>query len=224
MTTVIIILCIPIILSSQATANAHDIITMDIEKASLEGLCSVVSKGSKYLEYHSYLADKDPMRIGVGISQNAQCLKHAMEHFREQRMEQVLRPEIYSKVKAVVDEIYPKLELLDGGSQYSGGGFKSLGYTSRGSRDERAIEEAARGVYAWLGKESDAFRAYLQILSGGGIVFAAQVEEKMIRSYRAVGGLDENLFVQAASKRLCTEQGRRAGQSARDDLALTQHP
>ena len=38
-------------------------------------------------------------------------------------MEQVLRPEIYSKVKAVVDEIYPKLELLDGGSQHSGGGF-----------------------------------------------------------------------------------------------------
>ena len=139
-------------------------------------------------------------------------------------MEQVLRPEIYSKVKAVVDEIYPKLELLDGGSQHSGGGFKSLGYTSRGSRDEGAIEQAAREVYAWLGKEQDAFRAYLQILSGGGIVFAAQVEEKMIRSYRAAGGLDENLFVQAASKRLCTDQGRRAGQSARDDLALTQPP
>ena len=197
---------------------------MDIEKASLDGLCSVVSKGSKYLEYHSYLADKDPMRIGVGISQNAQCLKFAMDHFRESRMEQVLKPEIYSKVKAVVDEIYPKLELLDGGSQYSGAGFKSLGYTSRASRDERAIEQAAREVHAWLGKDSDPFRAYLQILSGAGIVFAAQCEEKILRSYRAVGGLDENLFVQAASKRLCTEQGRRAGQSARDDLALTQHP
>ena len=139
-------------------------------------------------------------------------------------MQQVLKPEIYSKVKAVVDEIYPKLELLDGGSQYSGAGFKSLAYATRASRDERVIEQAARDVYAWLGKEADPFRAYLQILSGAGVVFAAQCEEKIMRSYRAAGGLDENLFVQAASKRLCTEQGRRAGQSARDDLALTQHP
>ena len=97
-----------------------------------------------------------------------------------------------------------------------------MAYATRASRDERVIEQAARDVYAWLGKEADPFRAYLQILSGAGVVFAAQCEEKIMRSYRAAGGLDENLFVQAASKRLCTEQGRRAGQSARDDLALTQ--
>ena len=199
-----------------------DIITINIVQASLEGLWSVVSKGNKYMEYYSYLADPDPMRKGVSISQFAQCLKFAMDHFREGRMQQVLKPESESKVKAVVDEIYPKLELLDGGSQYSGAGFKSLAYATRASRDERVVEQAARDVYAWLGREADPFRAYLQILSGSGVVFSAQCEEKVMRSYRAAGGLDENLFVQSASKRLCTEQGRRAGQSARDDLALTQ--
>ena len=66
-------------------------------------------------------------------------------------------PEIYSKVKAVVDEIYPKLELLDGGSQYSGSGFKALSYANGGAKDERLIDQAARDVYAWLGKEADPF-------------------------------------------------------------------
>ena len=41
---------------------------MKIEKASLDGLWSVISKGNKYLEYYSYLADPDPMRKGVAIS------------------------------------------------------------------------------------------------------------------------------------------------------------
>ena len=88
-----------------------------IEKATLEALWNVVSKGNKYTTYYSYLADCDGARQGVAISQFAQTMKHAITHFREKRVQHILKAEIYEKVKASADEIYPHLEVLDGGYQ-----------------------------------------------------------------------------------------------------------
>ena len=70
-----------------------------IEKATLEGLWGVVTHGSKYVEYYSYLADTDPMRQRVALSQFAQCLKHAMDHFRESHVKAVMKDEAYAKVE-----------------------------------------------------------------------------------------------------------------------------
>ena len=194
-----------------------------IEKASLQGLWNVISKGNKYLEFYDYIAESSAVRRGVAISQFAQCMKHAMNNFREDRVKIVLRPEIYHRVKEVVDDIYPKLEVLDGGNLYKpNGGFNSLDYSGAAAKDEQQVEQASKYIYAWLNKKDDAFRAYLSILSGSGALFAAQVEEKILRSYVVVGSNGEESFVDAAKKRLCTEQGYRAGQEARDDLALTQ--
>ena len=182
-------------------------------------------KGNKYLEFYDYVAASDPVQKGVSMSQFAQCTKHAINHFREERMKIVLKPEIYEKVKAVVDDIYPSLEILDGGSQHKGhGGFSSLAYSAAEGKNEEQVTQAAKDIYAWLKKKDDPFRAYLQILSGSGALFAAQVEEKVIRSYVIAGNGSEEDFVDAAQKRLCTEQGYRAGEHAKDDFALTQAP
>ena len=54
------------------------------------------------------------------------------------------------------------------------------------------MEGAARAVDAWLKNKEDACRLYLQILSGGGIVYAAQCEEKLMRAYLALGSSDED--------------------------------
>ena len=97
-----------------------------------------------------------------------------------------------------------------------------MAYSKASGKDEATVEQAAKDVYAWLSRKDDAFRAYLQIFSGSGVVYAGQCEEKVMRAYATVGGADEQAFVNAARKRLCTEQGQRAGQNARDDKALTQ--
>ena len=194
-----------------------------IEKATLEGLWNVITKGNKYLEYYHYIAETDKARQGVAISQFAQTMKHAIHHFREDRVRLALRPEIYEKVKQTVDDIYPKLEILDGGNLYRPkNGFASLDYSSATAKDDNHVEEAAKYIYDWLNKKNDAFRAYLTIFSGSGGIFAAQVEEKILRSYAVVGSSDAQNFTEAAKKRLCTEQGYRAAREAQDDLALTQ--
>ena len=193
-----------------------------IEKASLAGLWSVVSKGSKWVEYYSYLAALDPCQRGVSISLFAQSLKYAMDHFREQRVQHVMKPELYAAVKAVVDEIYPKLEVLDGGSKFQGAGFRGLAYDDRTRKAEDDVKRAAKDVYAWLQSPNDPFRAYLQIFSGSGVVYSAQCEEKVMRAYIGSIGGREDTFVDASVKRLCTEEGQRTGARSADDSALTQ--
>ena len=109
-----------------------------IEKASLAGLWEVISKGNKWLEYYSYLADDDPCRRGVALSMFAQCMKHAMNHFREERVKKILNKHIYEKVKKVVDDIYPSLEVLDGGGKRYSHGFQALGYEDA-SKDTKEV-------------------------------------------------------------------------------------
>ena len=194
-----------------------------IEIAPLESLWQVVSKGSKWTEFYSYLADDDAVRQGVAISQFAQTILHAMRQFREDRVRIILKDEIYKKVKAVVDELYPHFEVLDGGQRGGiGGGFGKLSKTVI-AKDEGQVDSAAKAIYEWLQKPSDPFRAYLQIMSGAGMSFAAQCEEKIMRSYIKHKPATVGLFALSAKKRLCSDEGTRAGQvQERDDMALTQ--
>ena len=109
------------------------------------------------MEYFSYLAYDDPCRRGIAISMFAQCMKHAMNHFRESRVKKLMKEDVYAKVNEVVDQIYPHLEVLDGGPLRYGKGFKGLAYDSVDGKLDTAVEEAGRAVYAWLTKEQDPF-------------------------------------------------------------------
>ena len=59
-------------------------------------------------------------------------------------------------------------------------------------------------------------------MSGAGIIFSGQCEEKLMRAYVGPHGASEARFTDAAKKRLCTEQGKHVAEATRDDLALTQ--
>ena len=61
-----------------------------------------------------------------------------------------------------------------------------------------------------------------KIFSGSGVVYAAQCEEKVMRAYIAQEAAHEQIFVNAARKRLCTEEGQRTYARSSDDTALTQ--
>ena len=188
-----------------------------IEQAPLGPLWSLAKAGNKWTEHYTYLAHCDPLRQGVAISQAAQALKHAISHFRQERVKAVLKPDIYEKVRKVVDEIYPHLEKLDGGYNVQGKkqGFHSLGRQAT-TRTDAEVETAAKALYKWFKKEACPFRGYLQIISGGGIVYVSQVEEKLMRAYFVCGGATEQSFILACKKRLCSDL------SARDSAMLSQ--
>ena len=153
----------------------------------------------------------------------AQTLKHAISHFRESRVKQILEDNIYERVKKVADALYPHVEVLDGGSSYKskGPGFAKL-VNPISTKKESEVEEACKFVYDWLKKPNDAFRAYLQIMSGAGIVYAAQVEEKVIRAAVLTADYSKTALCNAAKLRLCTDAGAAMDSSTQDDWALTQ--
>ena len=90
------------------------------------------------------------------------------------------------------------------------------------TKSEEEVEQACAAVYAWLTKSQDPFRAYLQIMSGAGVVYAAQCEEKVLRAYVVCGQVGQTMFADAAKSRLCTDAGAALEQASQDDLALTQ--
>ena len=194
-----------------------------IEKAPLGDLWDVVRRGNKYTEFYSYLAHADPVRQGVAISQCAQTLKHAIRHFREGRVQLILQPSIYQKVQKVADELWPHLEVLDGGYNQKrlAGGFAKLSRPIT-TKSEEEVDKACCAVYAWLTKATCPFRAYLQIMSGAGVVYAAQCEEKVLRAYVVCAQVGEPKFADAAKARLCTDAGASFEHALQDDLALTQ--
>ena len=194
-----------------------------IEKAELGDLWDVVRQGNKWTEFYSYLAHPESARQGVAISQCAQTLKHAISHFKESRVHLILKDSVYTKVQESIDSISPHLEVLDGGYNYQGrgGGFARLGRTITVKSDED-VAKSSKALYEWLSKPQDAFRAYLQIMSGAGVVYAAQCEEKVLRAYVVVGKASVADFTSAAKARLCTEEGRAIVAVEKDDWALTQ--
>ena len=194
-----------------------------IEKAGLKELWEVVRTGNPYTEFYSYLAHPESIRQGVAISQCAQTLKYAISHFRESRVQHILKESVYAKVKLVADGLYPHLETLDGGYNLKSKavGFARLGRTIT-TKSEAQVEAACVVLHEWLTKPDDALRAYLTIMSGAGIVYAAQCEEKVLRAFVTCGGLSQAKLSAAAKLRLCTDEGAAMVVPSQDDRALTQ--
>ena len=90
------------------------------------------------------------------------------------------------------------------------------------TRNEDEVKKAATAICKWLATPDDALRAYLTIVSGAGVVFAGQCEEKVMRAYVVVNNISVQDFCAAAIARLCTDAGASMGQPTQDDFALTQ--
>ena len=118
-----------------------------IEDAVPKELFRIAAAGSKFQEAFSNVAMPDEYRQGVGISQFAQTLKHAIEAFRQERMKAIIKEDVYEIVKTATDDIYPALVVLDGGRTASKQGFSSLRAMPGKSRDEVITAAAARQLW-----------------------------------------------------------------------------
>ena len=93
----------------------------------------------------------------------AQTMKHSINHFREERVQRRFEDGPYQKIKAICDELYPHLEVLDGAMVRPPPLRCAPTY-----KPDNDVTESATCVYNWLKKPTDPFRAYLAIMSGGG--------------------------------------------------------
>ena len=173
-----------------------------IEEMNPASMFTMAEKGSRYVTHHSHFADVDPYRQGIAISQFAQLMKHVCDRFRSDRIKHMLRPELYARIKVVVDELYPHFEILDGGQ---------LRRVVRGSSQLRAsslkpindVEVAVKNVVQWLSKDKDPLRGFMAAFSCEGVTYAGQVEEKLARGYLLKVG--SPAFLTAARMRLCQD-------------------
>ena len=183
-----------------------------VEQIDLNKLWAVVSKGNEWVQAHSYLCDGQPERVGVAISQFAQCLKHAIMHFREKRVQACFSEAMIAKVKDVVDPLYGHLDVLDGGA-LKGKGFAALSTQKTPSMEE--INKSAEYVYRWLKQPTCDFRTYLARLSGGSIIYQSQCEEKVMRAYLNTN-ITLKIFQEAACARLSGSEAEAPSQTPDD--------
>ena len=110
-----------------------------------------------------------------------------------------MQPGSCKTVRDVTDNIFPHLEVLDGGYRQHGraSGFAKLGRTIT-TRTDVEVDASSKAIYEWLKKLEDPFRAYLQIMCGVGVVDSAQWEEKVLRAYVTCGGASEADCVNAS--------------------------
>ena len=102
---------------------------------SLEKLYAATAKGNKGAAYHSHLCapmDTDPWHVGAGISLTAAALLAAINKFRSEEMQALLKPELYAKVREELVELEPVLKRLN------------LGRGSQVTRDAGSFREAKK--------------------------------------------------------------------------------
>ena len=169
-----------------------------IEQTEINALWAIVNKGNDWVSYSSNVCDSDPERIGIGISQFAQCLKYAIAHYREPRVQACYCDAMKEKVTPIVNTLHPHLEVLDGGSMKKG--FASLSADQKG-RSIAEIKASAKYVYEWINTPNCHFRTYLVRMGAGGVVYQSQVEEKVMRAWLNTG-VSQHSFEEAALARL----------------------
>ena len=188
-------------------------------------------KGNKKCAYHSHLAADqaaDPWRVGAGISMTAQALLAAVHNFRSDDMRNLLRPELYTKVKEEVDVLEPVLTAINFGKGSAGqkdaGSFreaKRAKLTASGSVESVLPAKnptiAAVELRAWLLKEKSPFRSLLFVLSGKNSYYSGHVAELVARAAVQYKPMSEQDFIQAVAARMRKPEEKEGGNAAASD-------
>jgi hypothetical protein len=182
-----------------------------VESISLDNLYDMVRAGNKAVAYFSELADKDPARIGVGISRMAQVMIAFIDRLKSDVAKKVLNEKLLKECMEEADTLREHLMKLDGGMRHEGGS-KSLKYGLDKTKVVSAAEvsAAAEKVHDWLFTKESKLRAVLSFMSGGGIFYVAACHEKTARAF-AKKDLSKTKFIEAAKARMT------GGEAAEDD-------
>ena len=97
-------------------------------------------------------------------------------------MDKLLNTDILKKVRDEYVKIKPMLTVLNGGKT-SGGNSKSFQTMCKQDvkREQVPVEEAAAVVWDWLSNDDSAIHGFLQVMSWGGVFYAAMCSDKVAR-------------------------------------------
>ena len=145
-----------------------------IEGMSLERLWRIVETGNTTVAFYSNLASTEDLRVGIGLSQAAQALETAITRLDQPMMKKLIDPVAMKKAQDEARHLMPALTALNQGAKR----------TSSGAHDNQiSIDDAAKIYFDWSKQPSSPLRSILNLLSGGGVYYAAAVHEKVSRAW-----------------------------------------
>ena len=138
--------------------------------------------GNKGVLFFSEFCSTDPYRQGIAGSRHAECMENFGAVIGDAIMDKLLNKEILKKVRDEYAGIKPMLSVLNGGKT-SGGNSKSFHTMCKQDvkRESAPVEEAAAAVWDWLSNDDSAIHGFLQVMSWGGMVYAAMCTYKVAR-------------------------------------------
>ena len=192
----------PQVLSPDGVSPVHECSNLQLWK--------FASDGNKGVEFFSEFCSKDPYRQGIAGSRHAETMLAFSEVLSEPIMDKLLNTEILKKVRAEFDQFKPMLEVLNGGKT-SGGNSKSFMTMCAKSikKEQGPVETAADAIYDWLSDETSVVLGFLQIMSWGGIFYAAMCSDKVARCAMdsACGNITKDAYKAMMVARLCGKDG-----------------
>ena len=199
------------------------------EKMNLSEVWQASSKGNKWTKYFTeFAAEEGPTREfkrGVAISRLAEIILEAIHKIQTSEIKDVIKPELLSKVNAEANALKPALIILNAGKGSHKAADAPVSFASAKKRhrdgapvvknhSHEDIEGSAKAVYAWLKKEASPLRAVLHILSGAGVYYAANVQEKVARSWIETNAISESDVVRAVLARQAASSSSAASSAA----------
>ena len=196
-----------------------------IHAADLKGVWEMAAAGNKGAAYFTELADMDDYRRGVGLSRAAETLLAMGAALDQPVFKQVCQKDILAKALREFQTLKPHLEVLNGGkaSQTTKTSTSLWAQAAKAQAQQApvlevgAVQAAAGVLYDHFDVKNSALRAFVEIMSQGGVFYSAFVADKVLRAWLAHGGIAKQDFCRAAEKRLCTKP-KESSTGAGDEL------
>lgn len=164
---------------------------------SLKELWHAVTEGNNAATFHSELAATEltggVYRVGVGISRVAESLIAAIHALEEPMLKRLLRDAPLAAALNEGKQLEKSLVILNAGKGSERTGEELAGFgkfraaaaqpEAPPQQSETAVKRAAAELHAWLSLEKSPLRAVLALMSGHGVFYAAQVNEKVARGW-----------------------------------------
>ncbi len=181
-----------------------------IHECSNAQLWKFTETGNKGVLFFSEFCSKDPYRQGIAGSRHAETMQNFGVAIDDPIMDKLLNKDILKKVRDEYAKIKPMLTVLNGGKT-SGGNSKSFQTMCKQDvkRESAPVEEAAAAVWDWLSNDDSAIHGFLQVMSWGGMFYAAMCSDKVARCAMdpACGKISKVQYQALMVARLCGKEG-----------------
>ncbi len=194
-----------------------------IHECSNQQLWTFTNTGNKGVEFFSEYCAKEDYRRGIAGSRNAETMLSFGDVLKEPLLEKLLQPAILEKVKEEFAKIQGPLAILNGGKTSSANSKSFMTMCQESvKRNKDEVYVAAGAIHDWLASENSTVQGFLQVMSWGGIFYAAMCSDKIARCAidSTCGNITRDKYQAMMVARLCgTGSGQADGEVAGNAMA-----